>query len=402
MIVPAFTAVPTAAAVCATGAVPVFVDVDPDDRRRSTRRRRAAALTDRTRAVIPVHLYGRPAVLPDLGVPVVEDAAQAHGALDPAQRSAAVAYSFYPTKNLGGISDGGAVSPTTTTSRRRSGCCARTASPTTTCTPRSSTNARLSEIEAAALRVGLPRVDAGERPPARDRGALPRRRARPALAGRAPAARVPPVRRPGPRSRRLSGSGPVRHRRALPAGAHAAARVPAVRAIAVPGSGTMGGGVRIVPVLSRADRRRDRGGVSSDPVNPAVEAVSVFFPCYNDEATIASMVELVVATIGRVGVDDAEVIVVNDGSTDGSAAVLDDLDDARAAAARRHPRAQPRATAARCCRGSRRRRSSGSSTPTATGSSTPPSSSCSCSTRPTTSTWCRATSCAAPTACSAR
>jgi glycosyltransferase involved in cell wall biosynthesis len=65
--------------------------------------------------------------------------------------------------------------------------------------------------------------------------------------------------------------------------------------------------------------------VSSDPVNPAVEALSVFFPCYNDEATIARMVEVAVATIGRVGVDDAEVIVVNDGSSDRSAEILAEL-----------------------------------------------------------------------------
>jgi glycosyltransferase involved in cell wall biosynthesis len=65
--------------------------------------------------------------------------------------------------------------------------------------------------------------------------------------------------------------------------------------------------------------------VSSDQVNPAVTAISVFFPCYNDEATIARMVRVAVATLQRVGVRDAEVIVVNDGSTDGSAAVLDDL-----------------------------------------------------------------------------
>jgi glycosyltransferase involved in cell wall biosynthesis len=65
--------------------------------------------------------------------------------------------------------------------------------------------------------------------------------------------------------------------------------------------------------------------VSSDPVNPAVEAVSVFFPCYNDEATIAQMVRIAVATLDRIGVWDAEVIVINDGSTDGSAAVLADL-----------------------------------------------------------------------------
>ena len=60
-------------------------------------------------------------------------------------------------------------------------------------------------------------------------------------------------------------------------------------------------------------------------MNPAVEAVSVFFPCYNDEATIARMVEVAVATIGRVGVEDAEVIVVNDGSSDRSADILSEL-----------------------------------------------------------------------------
>jgi glycosyltransferase involved in cell wall biosynthesis len=62
--------------------------------------------------------------------------------------------------------------------------------------------------------------------------------------------------------------------------------------------------------------------VSSTPLNPAVESISAFFPCYNDEATIASMVRVVLATFERVGVCDADVTVVDDGSTDGSAAVL--------------------------------------------------------------------------------
>jgi GT2 family glycosyltransferase len=61
--------------------------------------------------------------------------------------------------------------------------------------------------------------------------------------------------------------------------------------------------------------------VSRTEVNPAVTSISAFFPCYNDEATIASMVNLAVATIDQVGAD-GDVTVVNDGSTDGSAAVL--------------------------------------------------------------------------------
>jgi len=108
VIVPAFTAVPTAAAVCAAGAMPVLVDVRSDTATLDVDAARRAR-TDRPRAVVPVHLYGRPAELPQLGVPIVEDAAQAHGALDPTAPSAAAAYSFYPTKNLGGIGDGGAV-----------------------------------------------------------------------------------------------------------------------------------------------------------------------------------------------------------------------------------------------------------------------------------------------------
>jgi glycosyltransferase involved in cell wall biosynthesis len=65
--------------------------------------------------------------------------------------------------------------------------------------------------------------------------------------------------------------------------------------------------------------------VSSTQLNPAVDAVSAFFPCYNDDATIASMVRIAVATLDRVGVLDGEVIVIDDGSTDNSAKVLAEL-----------------------------------------------------------------------------
>src|SRR5439155_2913663 len=97
VVVPAFTAVPTAAAVCAAGASPVFADVERDTATIDVQQA-AAAVTERTRAVIPVHLYGRPAAMSDVGFPVLEDAAQAHGPLDPQAPSAAAACSFYPTK----------------------------------------------------------------------------------------------------------------------------------------------------------------------------------------------------------------------------------------------------------------------------------------------------------------
>jgi dTDP-3-amino-3,4,6-trideoxy-alpha-D-glucose transaminase len=159
VIVPAFTAVPTAAAVCATGAVPVPVDVDADGAGLDPARA-AEAVTDRTRAVIPVHLYGRPAMIPDLGVPVLEDAAQAPGALDPTAASAAAAYSFYPTKNLGGIGDGGAivtddaeVAEHVRRLRRHGQTDADTYDHAEI-----SGNSRLSELEAAVLRVELARL----------------------------------------------------------------------------------------------------------------------------------------------------------------------------------------------------------------------------------------------------
>jgi dTDP-3-amino-3,4,6-trideoxy-alpha-D-glucose transaminase len=157
VIVPAFTAVPTAAAVCAAGGVPVLVDVDPETATIDVDAAKAAC-NERTRAVIPVHLYGRPAELPDLGVPILEDAAQAHGALDPGSPSAAAAYSFYPTKNLGGIGDGGAVA--TDDSALAAEIRLRRAHALTGGTdayvhPVVATNARMSEIEAAALRIGL-------------------------------------------------------------------------------------------------------------------------------------------------------------------------------------------------------------------------------------------------------
>jgi dTDP-3-amino-3,4,6-trideoxy-alpha-D-glucose transaminase len=108
VLVPAFTAVPTASAVAAVGAIPRAIEVDAHTACITTESIEAAR-TARTKAVVVVHLYGFPAELPATDLLVIEDAAQAHGALHDPGRSVATAYSFYPTKNLGGIGDGGAV-----------------------------------------------------------------------------------------------------------------------------------------------------------------------------------------------------------------------------------------------------------------------------------------------------
>jgi dTDP-4-amino-4,6-dideoxygalactose transaminase len=119
VVVPALTAPFTALAVTAIGARPVFADVDP---RRLTLDPAAceAALTPRTRAIVPVHLYGQPADVPALealaarrGVALVEDCCQAHMAtcagVPVGTRGVGGAFSFYPTKNLGALGDGGAI-----------------------------------------------------------------------------------------------------------------------------------------------------------------------------------------------------------------------------------------------------------------------------------------------------
>ena len=161
VIVPAFTAVPTASAVCAVGATPVAVDVDIDTALIDIDRA-LDAVTERTRAFVPVHLYGRPADLSELtgaGLPIVEDAAQAHGAVT-APVGSAVTYSFYPTKNVGGIGDGGAVAtadPELAAALRRRRAHGMTEQYVHVDI---SQNFRMSELEAAWLRLQLPTLAA--------------------------------------------------------------------------------------------------------------------------------------------------------------------------------------------------------------------------------------------------
>ena len=102
-----------------TGAIPVFVDVDPQSYNLDPTKLEAA-ITKNTKAIIPVHLYGRMAALEDIlaiarqhGIAVIEDCAQAHGAIMNGRPAGSIGlcgcFSFYPTKNLGAVGDGGAI-----------------------------------------------------------------------------------------------------------------------------------------------------------------------------------------------------------------------------------------------------------------------------------------------------
>jgi dTDP-3-amino-3,4,6-trideoxy-alpha-D-glucose transaminase len=108
VLCPNLTAVATATAIVRAGLAPVFVDVDSETLTISAESA-AAAIGPETAAIVAVHLYGRPAPvepLNQLGIPVVEDSAQAHGL---PVTSILGCFSFYPTKNLGAFGDGGAV-----------------------------------------------------------------------------------------------------------------------------------------------------------------------------------------------------------------------------------------------------------------------------------------------------
>jgi len=114
-----FTFIATAWAISYVEAKPVFVDIDPD-RRTLDPKKLEAAITPRTKAILPVHLFGMPAEMDAINaiaahhkIPVVEDAAQAHGARFKGQRAGQLgcmaAFSFYPGKNLGAYGEGGAL-----------------------------------------------------------------------------------------------------------------------------------------------------------------------------------------------------------------------------------------------------------------------------------------------------
>jgi UDP-N-acetyl-3-dehydro-alpha-D-glucosamine 3-aminotranferase len=164
-----FTAIPTYAAIRHVGAVPVFVDIDPDTYLIDLDRV-AAAVTSKTRAIVPVHLFGNAVDIVRLRaivgprIAIMEDCAQSHGATIGGVRTGALgdaaAFSFYPTKNLGACGDGGLVATGDRAvadfvrSRRMYGMISKDEF------VEDGVNSRLDELQAAVLRVKLRHLDA--------------------------------------------------------------------------------------------------------------------------------------------------------------------------------------------------------------------------------------------------
>jgi dTDP-4-amino-4,6-dideoxygalactose transaminase len=170
VILPANTCVPTAAGISGRGATPVSADVSPDTLTLDPAEIRAKA-TGRTRAVIAVHLYGHPCDMDALraetdarGLVLIEDAAQAHGAEYKSRKCGtlgdAAAFSFYPSKNLGALGDGGAVATNDPEIATRIRKLRHYGAEERYRHTLRGINSRLDEMQAALLRVKLPHLDA--------------------------------------------------------------------------------------------------------------------------------------------------------------------------------------------------------------------------------------------------
>jgi dTDP-4-amino-4,6-dideoxygalactose transaminase len=159
----------TAEAIMLLGAVPVFVDVDPATYTMDPGSLEAA-IGPRTRAIVPVHLYGQMADMESImaiarrhGLVVIEDACQAHGAELSGQRAGSVgdaaAFSFYMSKNLGAYGDAGAVTTNSRAVADQIRILRDHGSPTKYEHQEVGVNSRLSEIQAAILRIKLRYLD---------------------------------------------------------------------------------------------------------------------------------------------------------------------------------------------------------------------------------------------------
>ena len=163
------TAVATVAAIEQAGATPVFVDIEPDFFTMDPRRV-AVAVTAKTKAIIPVHLYGQPVDLDPIlkiskkyGLRVIEDCAQAHGAAYNGKRVGSygdlACFSFYPTKNLGAVGDGGMVVTDQPELARRLRLLREYGWAERYVSRIPGWNSRLDEVQAAILRVKLRYLD---------------------------------------------------------------------------------------------------------------------------------------------------------------------------------------------------------------------------------------------------
>ncbi len=165
VICPSFTFYATCEAIAKRGATPVFADIeletmnlDPEDV--------AERITPKTKAIMPVHLFGRMArhaELAELGPPIIEDAAQAFGAPAVATVGALSTFSFFPTKNLFGIGDGGLVAATDERLGERVRLLRFHGSRDKVDFELVGYNSRLDEIQAAALRLFLPELEGWNR-----------------------------------------------------------------------------------------------------------------------------------------------------------------------------------------------------------------------------------------------
>ncbi|MET0559336.1 MAG: DegT/DnrJ/EryC1/StrS family aminotransferase, partial [Solirubrobacterales bacterium] len=169
VVVPALTFYATAEAVVNAGATPVFCDVD-EATFTMTAATAEAAIGDRTKALVPVHLYGNPAPMDELralasanGLRVLEDSAQAAGAkLDGKAAGAlgdAATFSFFPSKNLGGFGDGGGIVTSDAEVDARARRLRFHGSEDKKTHTEAGYNSRLDELQAAGLRVLLPHMD---------------------------------------------------------------------------------------------------------------------------------------------------------------------------------------------------------------------------------------------------
>ena len=169
VITAAHTAVATASAIGLAGAIPIFLDIEPDhftiDPELIT-----AAITPKTKAIIPVHIYGQPCDMDAImeianknNLKVIEDCAQAHGAEYKGKRIGSIGdvgcFSFYPTKNLGAIGDGGALVTNNNQLAEKIKLIREYGWEERYVSSKEGWNSRLDELQAAILRVKLKNLD---------------------------------------------------------------------------------------------------------------------------------------------------------------------------------------------------------------------------------------------------